>query len=198
MIITNCNDPNIPEDVLKEYYTRFAAGEQYLQLEYNPSDYKSVKEAWEISEQSKDYYWQEQVVFNHLGAFVDKCSGVGEDVIFARNGLVARLLPLQRAYNAIKSRELEFINRLSVGVLCVEDGSVDTDELEEDGLAPGKVIVYRKGASAPSIEIPNNSVHDFISSEQRILEEMKLITDAFMTSVRVSGSYIVVPDKKIK
>lgn len=36
-------------------------------------------------------------------------------------------------------------------ILCVEDGSVDLDELEESGLQDGKILVYRQGARPPYI-----------------------------------------------
>ena len=51
---------------------------------------------------------------------------------FYGTSIIERLIPLQRAYNAVKNRKHEFINRLSMGVLSIEDGSVDTDNLEEE------------------------------------------------------------------
>ena len=53
---------------------------------------------------------------------------------FFGSSVVDRLIPVQRAYNAVRNRKHEFLNRLSMGVLTVEDGSVDTDELTEEGL----------------------------------------------------------------
>ena len=38
-----------------------------------------------------------------------------------------------------------------MGVLMVEDGSVDTDNLEEEGLSPGKILVYRQGSVKPQL-----------------------------------------------
>lgn len=84
-----------------------------------------------------------------MSLIVDKYKDLSEEFIYGKNGLVSRLIPLQRAYNAIKNRELEYINRISMGVLCVEDGSADIDELREDGVSGGKVIVYRQGANPP-------------------------------------------------
>ena len=45
---------------------------------------------------------------------------------------------------------IDMTHRLASPILCVEDGSVDTDELSEEGLAPGKIIIYRQGSSCPS------------------------------------------------
>ena len=38
-----------------------------------------------------------------------------------------------------------------IKIICVEDGSVDLDALERDGLQNGKVLVYRQGAKPPFI-----------------------------------------------
>lgn len=38
-----------------------------------------------------------------------------------------------------------------MGVLAVEDGSVDLDNLEREDISPGKVIVYRQGANVPKM-----------------------------------------------
>lgn len=87
--------------------------------------------------------------------------------------IIERLVPIQRAYNAIRNRKHEFFNRISMGVLTVEDGSVDTDALEQDGLSPGKVLVYRQGGQAPTImETPD--IHaDFKAEEERLMDEFK-------------------------
>ena len=87
--------------------------------------------------------------------------------------IIERLVPIQRAYNAIRNRKHEFFNRISMGVLTVEDGSVDTDALEQDGLSPGKVLVYRQGGQAPTImETPD--IHaDFEAEEERLMNEFK-------------------------
>ncbi len=87
--------------------------------------------------------------------------------------IIERLVPIQRAYNAIRNRKHEYFNRISMGVLTVEDGSVDTDALEQDGLSPGKVLVYRQGGQAPTImETPD--IHaDFKAEEERLMNEFK-------------------------
>ncbi|MBQ3234798.1 MAG: hypothetical protein IJA97_01395 [Clostridia bacterium] len=90
--------------------------------------------------------------------------------------LVERLIPLQRAYNAVKNRKYEFLNRVSMGVINVEDGSIDTDELIDDGLSPGKVIVYRQGSRPPQM-MPSGSVPlDFTYEEERLTNEFVSIS----------------------
>ena len=74
-----------------------------------------------------------------------------DKLFYAKGGLVERLIPTQRAYNAIANRKCEFLNRLSTGILVVEDGSVDLDNLSDEGLYAGKVIVYRQGSLPPTM-----------------------------------------------
>ena len=87
--------------------------------------------------------------------------------------IIERLVPIQRAYNAIRNRKHEYFNRISMGVLTVEDGSVDTDALEQDGLSPGKVLVYRQGGQAPTIMTTPDIHADFKAEEERLMDEFK-------------------------
>ncbi len=95
---------------------------------------------------------------------------------FWGNSIIERIIPIQRAYNAVKNRKHEYLNRLSMGVLTVEDGSVDVENLEDEGLSPGKILVYRQGASAPSYMSNTTVPIDFTREEQRLLEEFKTIS----------------------
>ena len=89
---------------------------------------------------------------------------------------VERVIPIQRAYNAVKNRKHEFLNRLAMGVLTVEDGSVDTDNLEEEGLSPGKILVYRQGAVKPSLMDSGSVPSDFAYEEEQLLKEFNDIS----------------------
>lgn len=90
--------------------------------------------------------------------------------------VVERIIPLQRAYNAVKNRKHEFLNRVSVGVMTVEDGSVDTDALAEEGLPPGKVIVYRQGSEPPRMLNAQSVPVDFTYEEERLSSEFITIS----------------------
>ena len=109
-----------------------------------------------------------QVCFEEVGSFW------GES-------MVRRLIPIQRAYNAVKNRKHEFLNRLAMGVLTVEDGSVDVENLEDEGLCPGKILVYRQGATPPSFMSAGDVPNDFNSEEDRLLDDF-----AKMSCVMVS------------
>ena len=90
---------------------------------------------------------------------------------FWGGSMVERVIPIQRAYNAVKNRKHEFLNRLALGVLTVEDGSVDTDNLEEEGLSPGKILVYRQGSVKPQLMDSGDVPSAFAHEEDQLLKE---------------------------
>lgn len=90
--------------------------------------------------------------------------------------VIDRMIPVQRAYNAVRNRKHEFLNRLSMGVLTVEDGSVDTDQLMEEGLLPGKILVYRQGGKAPEMLDCGSVPSEFKDEEQWLEKEFALIS----------------------
>ena len=87
-----------------------------------------------------------------------------------------RIIPVQRAYNAVKNRKHEFMNRIALGVLAVEDGSVDTDALEEEGLPPGKILVYRQGSPIPVMLNAGQVPTEFSREEEKLLNEFVMIS----------------------
>ena len=95
---------------------------------------------------------------------------------FFGTSVVDRMIPLQRAYNAVRNRKHEFLNRLTMGVIAVEDGSVDADELAEEGLYPGKVLVYRQGSAKPEFLPCGTLPSEFEKEEERIENEFILVS----------------------
>jgi len=96
---------------------------------------------------------------------------INEPGCFWGTSVIQRIIPIQRSYNAVKNRKHEYLNRLSMGVLTVEDGSVDTENLEEEGLSPGKVLIYRQGSNAPKMMECEKLPTDFDSEEEKLLSE---------------------------
>ena len=159
------------EKLLEKYYRRFAKGEQYLQINWVTR---------KIEKQDISYYWQEKAVYNHILPIIKTIAkDLDETLIYGKNGLIELLIPYQRAYNAVKNREMEYINRQSMGVLCVEDGSVDVDDLCEEGISGGKVIVFRQGSTPPKFEANNLNTQPFIDSAENILKEMYKLAESF-------------------
>ena len=103
----------------------------------------------------------------------DCISSIGR---FFSLGIVDRLIPIQRAYNAVKNRKHEFMNRLTSGVMLVEDGSIDVDDLESEGLPPGKVLVYRQGSKEPEMMGGLTMPEDFEQEEKRLLNEFVTVS----------------------
>ncbi len=95
---------------------------------------------------------------------------------FFGSSVVERIIPIQRAYNSVKNRKHELMNRLALGVLAVEDGSCDTDALEEEGLPPGKILVYRQGSTPPTMLGTGQVPAEFAREEERLLNEFVMIS----------------------
>ncbi len=95
---------------------------------------------------------------------------------FFGTSVVERIIPVQRAYNAVKNRKHEYMNRLAMGVVAVEDGSCDIDALEEEGLPPGKIIVYRQGSEPPRMLNAANVPSEFAREEEKLLNEFVMIS----------------------
>lgn len=95
---------------------------------------------------------------------------------FYGKSVIERVIPVQRAYNAVKNRKTEFLNRLACGVLLVEDGSVELETLENEGLAPGAVISYRHGTTAPVFIDSSKMPLELEREEERLLREFATIT----------------------
>lgn len=108
--------------------------------------------------------------------------------------LIERLIPIQRAYNAVKNRKHELMNRQTAGVMAVEDGSVDVDLLESEGLAPGSILVYRQGSVPPSPLSVGGVPADLRDEEDRLYNEFysvagssNLFNSASILQSNVSG-----------
>lgn len=166
------NYKEIPNETIIEYHKRFADGEQYIE----------INALGEIEEIERSYYWQERAVYNRIKTIIDRYE-LDEELLYGKNGLVSLLIPFQKAYNNIKNREQEYINRVTTGILCVEDGSVDVDELADEGIYPGKVIIYRQGAQVPNFMFGETlDTSSYLNSTNYILKEMYKIAEEFTSS----------------
>jgi hypothetical protein len=69
---------------------------------------------------------------------------------FFGKSAIERMIPIQRAYNGCVNRIHEYIKRIAIGSYIVEEGSIDIEEYEAEGQAPGKLIIYKNGTNAPT------------------------------------------------
>lgn len=166
-----------------EFNKRFASGEQYIEINLLTQKIESIE---------KKYYWEQRAVYNRILPIIEHFTNKYKDIhilnfeelIYGENGLVERLIPLQREYNNAKNKKNEFIERLSFGFAFVEDGSVDIDEFAEEGLAPGKIIIYRQGSTAPSVIQPDVTPYSIYNEELgRIEKEIGNIRVEFQNNV---------------
>ncbi len=112
---------------------------------------------------ARDYPFVRQTAISQPGSFFG-------------TSVIERIIPVQRAYNAVKNRKHEYMNRIAMGVIAVEDGSVDCDNLEEEGLSPGKILVYRQGSTPPKMIEQGSVPADFLYEEKQLLEEFNMIS----------------------
>ena len=68
---------------------------------------------------------------------------------FFGKSTIERMMPIQRAYNGCVNRIHEYIKRVAIGSYIVEEGSINIEEFEEEGQAPGKLVIYKQGTNAP-------------------------------------------------
>ena len=86
-------------------------------------------------------------------------------------------------------------------VLCVEDGSVDIDALENGELRDGKVLVYRQGSKPPFVlEIPNNNKSRLLKELEEIKAMLKadFQNDTYLNVYKAIERYYCYIDERVK
>jgi len=63
--------------------------------------------------------------------------------------VVERCIPIQRDYNAVRNRINEYMARMTIGNMAVEQGSLVDDSILDGGLPPGTIIEYKTGMQPP-------------------------------------------------
>ncbi len=105
---------------------------------------------------------------------------------FFGKSVIERLIPIQRAYNGCINRIHEFIKRIAIGGYITEEGSVDIEEYEQNGQAPGAMLVYKSGMSPP-VPIPNGNLPAEIMTERYNLKsDMEYV--AGVSQLMVNGA----------
>lgn len=84
---------------------------------------------------------------------------------FFGKSTIERLIPIQRAYNGCVNRIHEYIKQIAIGSYITEEGSIDIEEYEQNGQAPGAYLVYKQG-SQPPIPIPNGNLPQEVMTER--------------------------------
>ena len=163
-----------PARLVRQFYKRFANGEQYIELQ-------GFSDKFSIVSQDRQFYWQQQKVYNHIKPLINLyCKEYTEEELYGRYGLVSLLEPYQREYNRIMNLHSEHISMATHGYMVVEDGSVDTDELSEEGLPMGKIVVYRQGGREPELKTATLATEGYLKSADYCLNKMYQIVANFI------------------
>ena len=105
---------------------------------------------------------------------------------FFGKSTIENLIPLQRAYNGCINRIHEFIKRIALGNLMTEEGSIDIEEYEQNGLAPGAFLVYKNGTKPPA-PVPNGALPSELMTERYNLKNDMEYT-AGVSQLMVNGA----------
>ena len=89
---------------------------------------------------------------------------------FFGKSAIERMIPIQRAYNGCVNRIHEFIKQIAIGSYITEEGSIDIEEYEQNGQAPGAMLVYKQGSNPP-VPIPNGSLPSEVMTERYNLKQ---------------------------
>ena len=181
--------------LIYKFNKRFANGEQFIH----------INALGDIVEEEKQFFWQEREVYNHIKPIVEYLKAtysLTESQLYGPNGIVSRLVPIQRAYNNLMNRNQECMNRLAYPTVLAEDGSIDIDNIEEEGLAPGKVLICRQGAEKPTFFTNSNPsevtvIDNSKSAQEVLLKEFDEVVRLFEETLQVKGNkaYKLVMDK---
>lgn len=104
---------------------------------------------------------------------------------FWPESVITRLIPIQRAYNAARNRKQLALNYKALGVLDIEDdGTVDIEQLEEEGLYPGKILTRGRGTRAAQFLRDGGGLTDFDTEIKQLEREFERISgvSAFSTA----------------
>jgi hypothetical protein len=114
----------------------------------------------EVQEISPSYFFQNRENYNILKPIVDKWCDCEYGDIWGEGNAIDQLIPYQKMYNKIMNNVMDMCDRLALPLMAVEDGSVDADELAEEGLAPGKILIYRQGTTNLPQTIESSKAED--------------------------------------
>ena len=89
---------------------------------------------------------------------------------FFGKSAIERMIPIQRAYNGCVNRIHEFIKQIAIGSFIAEEGSIDIEVYEQNGQAPGAMLVYKQGTNPP-VPIPNGQLPQEVMTERYNLKQ---------------------------
>lgn len=133
----------------QEFAKRFIAGEQNILYD----GYRKI-----VIDIEKEYWWQSNNCFNLFPIIEAELSRFKWE--YERCDIIKQLAEYQYRYNKLMNLVSDLSKQLIHPTLAVEDGSVDVDDLCEDGVSPGKIVIYRQGSKEPRplFDIPPQAI----------------------------------------
>lgn len=105
---------------------------------------------------------------------------------FFGKSAIEDLIPRQVAYNGCLNRIHEYIKTVAIGRYIAEDGSIDIDEYEENGVAPGGILTYRQGSTPPEPMQNGQLPAELMAERHNLKTDMEYI--AGTSQLMVSGN----------
>ena len=105
---------------------------------------------------------------------------------FFGRSVIESLIPLQRKYNGVKNRIMNYIHTATTNGYLAVEGSIDVEEYEENGSAPGSILFYKQGYNAPTPKHNASLPGTVHQSYQDLRTEMEYV--AGVSQLMVSGN----------
>ena len=122
--------------------------------------------------------------YSRIPIVQEKCIGVAGQ--FFGKSVIENLIPRQRAYNGCVNRIHEYIKRITIQGYIAEEDSIDLDDFEENGAAPGAIIEHARGTERPT-PIQNGVLPAEVMNERMYLKnEMEYV--AGVSQLMVNGA----------
>ena len=90
--------------------------------------------------------------------------------------VVERCIPVQRDYNAVRNRINEYIARMTIGNMIVEQGSLVDDSILESGIPPGTIVEYKPGTTPPAWMTPQEIPATLLAQVDQLQQEFVQIS----------------------
>lgn len=92
------------------------------------------------------------------------------------SSIVERCIPIQRDYNAVRNRINEYMARMTIGNMVVEQGSLVDDSILDGGLPPGTVVEYKPGSQQPAWMAPQEIPATLLQQVEALYNEFVQIS----------------------
>lgn len=94
-----------------------------------------------------------------------------------------RMIPVQRAYNAVKNRKHDYLNRIAIQAYTYDEGSVDVERIQREGVAPGDLIPKTPGKDGLKPIENGNFPTEFRDEEMKLQRELEYLSGISEMSV---------------